>query len=288
MDKDQFSFDEMKGIYKILGEIATIKLPDISQTLGPSLLNAISEASALTASLSESTSWILKPDVLKPMTEALAWANNLQFQHVFDEMKRIVELPQHMDAIKGMATFARDFDWQWLTDLQTKYDGIQASTVEEIAPQVTEEETKQFCEEFNELVESTKQGVAVVEGKYKELTEKYPLLVAILWFILGLIFSKPATTINVSNIYEAPRSTSYVVYNTTVNQTINIIGNDSDYYNVFLVDPQTGTEYHGYIYKEDVSVNSPTIENSTEVNETAPLVNDEIESSQTEDDATAE
>lgn len=293
MDKEPFGLsDEMKGLYKILGEIATSGLPDISKTIGANLLNTVSEFSALTASLRQSTSWIVQPDVLKPIIGALEWANNLPIQHAFDEIKRAVESPQYQAVIKGMATFAKNFDWQWLADLQTKYDGVQAPTVEEIASQVTEEESKRFCEDFNEFVESTKHGVAVVEGKFKELNEKYPLLVQIilifLSIILGQIFSKPATTINITNVYEAPKSTSCVVYNTTVNQTINIIGDVPYYYNIQLVDPQTGEIYQGYISKRNVSVDSPTIEDEAESNDTDPPANDEIESSQTEDDTTEE
>lgn len=293
MAKEPFGLsDEMKNLYKVLGEIATSGLPDISKTIGSNLLNTVSEFSAMTASLGQSTSWIVQPDVLKPIIGALEWANNLPIQHAFDEIKRAVESPQYQAVIKGMATFAKDFDWQWLADLQTKYDGVQTSTIEEIAPQITEEETKQFCEDFNEVVESAKHGVAVVEGKFKELNEKYPLLVQIILMFLSIIlsqfFSQPAITTTNSNIYLAPVSNSKIVYQTTINQTINIIGDAPYYYNVQLIDSQTGDEYQGYIYKKNVSVDSPTIEDDTASNETPPSVNDEIESSQTEDDATTE
>ena len=289
MDKEPFGLsDEMKGLYKVLGEIAASSLPDISKSIGANLLNTVSEFSAMTASLRQSTSWIVQPDVLKPIIGALEEVNKLQFQHAFDEIKRVVESPQYMATIKGMTAVERDFDWQWLADLQAKHDGVQAPTVEEIASQVTEEETKQFCEDFIELVESAKHGVAVVEGKFKELNEKYPLLVQIilmfLSIILGQFFSQPATTITNSNIYLEPVSNSTIVYQTTINQTINIIGDAPYYYNVQLVDPQTGDEYQGYIYKRNVSVDSSAIEDDTESSETVPPGNDETESDVTEYD----
>ena len=283
MDKEPFGFsDEMKNLYKVLGEIATRDLPDISKTIGANLLNTVSEFSAMTASLRQSASWIVQPDALNPIIGALEWANNLPIQHAFDEIKRAVESPQYQAIIKGMATFAKDFDWQWLADLQTNHDGVQASTVEEIAPQITEEETKLFCGDFNELVESAKDGVAVVEGKFKELNEKYPLLVQIILMIvsiiLGQIFSQPAITITNSNIYLEPVSNSTIIYQTTINQNINIIGDAPYYYNVQLVDPQTGDEYQGYIYKRNVSVDSPTTEDDTEASEIVAPATDEIES----------
>ncbi len=284
--------NELKGLCKVMGEFAISGLPNISETIGSNLLKVVSETSALTASLHQSTSWILQPDVLKPITDALEWANKLQFQHALDEIKRVVESPQYIAAIKSLTSFTRDFDWQWLVDLQTKYDAVPASAVEEIASQVTEEEKKQICEDIMEFAESAKHGLADVERKYGELKEKHPLLmemvIMLISFILGQLLPQPATTTTVSNIYEAPASTSYIVCNTTVNQTINIIGEAPYYYNVILVDPQTGTEYQGYIYKANVSVDSPTTEDDTETNETIPLENDEIKSVQTEDKASSE
>lgn len=298
MDKEPFGLsDEMKGLYKILGEIATSGLPDISKTIGANLLNTVSEFSALTASLRQSTSWIVQPDVLKPIIGELEWANKLPIQHAFDEIKRAIESPQYQAAINGLTSFAHSIDWQWLADLQAQWDTPHESFVDTIIQQITEEDRKQVYEDVIEVIQQPEQIQAGLEQKYENWKKNHPMqsdfffqvfIPLLLWLLTYFFQSQSATTINVTNIYEAPEPTSHVVYNTIVNQTINIIGDDSDYYNVFLVDPQTGTEHHGYIHKDDVSFDSPTIENNTEVDETAPPINDEIESSQTEDDATTE
>ena len=298
MDKEPFGLsDEMKNLYKVLGEIATSGLPDIIKTIGSNLLNTVSEFSAMTASLGQSTSWTLPYDTLKAMIDVTDWAGKLQFPHMFDEMKRIVESPQYMAAIKGMTTFAKDFDWQWLADLQAKFDYPHESSVEEVIQQITEEDRKQIYEDVIEVIQQPEQMQVGLEQKYENWKKNHPMqsdfffqvfIPILLWLLSFLSQTQSATTITNSNIYEAPVSNSKIVYQTTINQTINIIGDAPYYYNVQLIDSQTGDEYQGYIYKKNVSVDSPTIEDDTASNEVPPSVNDEIESSQTEDDATTE
>ncbi|MBR5546638.1 MAG: hypothetical protein IKU70_06625 [Clostridia bacterium] len=286
----------MKDLCKIMGEIAISGLPDISKAIGTNLLNVLSETSALTASLRQSTAWRLQPDVLKPITDALEWANKLPFQHAFDEIKRVIESPQYMAVTKNMTTFMRDFDWQWLADLQTKYVGVQTSPVEGSISQITEEDRKQVYEDVIEILQQPKQVQAGFEQKYEKWKERHPFLsdffaqvfFPFLFVLLSLLLSQPATTITNSNIYEAPVSNSSIVYNTTINQTINIIGEAPYYYNVILVDPQTGTEYQGYIYKANVSVDSLTADDGTALYEFVPPESEDMESALTEDDVASE
>lgn len=296
MNKDSFGLsDEMKGIYRVIGELATSGLPDISKTIGANLLKTVSEFSAMTASLRQSASWLVQPDVLKPIIGALEWANRLPIQQAINELRRAIESPQYQAAIKGMAVFAQDFDWQWLADLQTEDAGVQSPPAEIIISEITEEDRKQVCEDVIEVLQQPEQMKVGIEQKYEKWKKNHPLqsdfffqvfIPLLLWVLSFLSPSQSASTITNSNVYMEPVSNSTIVYQTTINQTINIIGDAPYYYNVQLVDPQTGTEYQGYICKRNVSVDSLMAEDDAEPIGIIPPASNKSKSVPTEENTT--
>lgn len=251
--------NEMRDLYKLIAEMGINELADIRKNLGMSLIKAFSEVKYSHCSIHSS----LSKEAIKQLMELQKYTKEIQNQHVFDETKHFFEVQRYNYAINNIKSVINEIDWQWIADLKTKCDEIHDSAAEVSKPQLTEEDRKQVYEDAIEVLQYPEQIKEGFEHKYAEWKERHPFLtdfffqvfiVLICSILPCFIQSQPATTKSAANIYESPVSNSTIVYSTTINQTVNIVDEAPYYYNVTLVDPQTGVEYQGFIYKANVSI----------------------------------
>lgn len=164
-------------------------------------------------------------------------------------------------------------DWDWIEEALSKYDDD--SIKGEVEDILTEELSEELRESVNESL-SSDDSDKVVKSKFLEWQKRHPVLAYLfLTVIVSLLISIVSSLITnwisgvlikKSNIYEEPTSKSSVVMNVDVNQNVTIVNSVPYYYEVMYIDPDSGEEKTGYLYKPNVIVDQETSEENV-VNE---------------------
>ena len=179
---------------------------------------------------------------------------NIQMPTVIDIIPTMERILPVIDTSWKIPTI----DWDWMAKTLENYD-YEPAEVEDVLTDEIRAELNESAQEALLAEDSQKD----IEQRYGERKEKHPLLadiyLLIIGAILGLLFSftqssSPATTAKNSNVYELPSSTSNIVVNINVDQDITVINEVPYYYEVVYIDPETGEEKKGYIYKPNVAI----------------------------------
>ncbi len=155
-------------------------------------------------------------------------------------------------------------DWSWISKAYRELNPIVDD--EEFFDPETEEGivTPEVKTELAADIQEVLVAPELSKPKYLVWKERHPLLADIfLTLILSIIsgvasglivYAITAASAKNAKVYEEPSSSSNIVYNVTVNQDITIIREVPYYYEVEIVDPETGETKTGYIYKANVTV----------------------------------
>lgn len=126
----------------------------------------------------------------------------------------------------------------------------------------------------NHAIEMTKKFAKAAakfgSEEYNQLQEArhdYPFLLMLIPLLFSVWQARPVKD---SQVYEEPVSTSNVVYNLTVENTVTVVGDVPYYYEVEFVNPETGEPVTGYIYKGNLTEVVPDAPEDVEASEVTP------------------
>ncbi len=156
-------------------------------------------------------------------------------------------------------------DWGWMAET--------LSTCEHYYSQEESEEilTEQIREEVNESIEdiiSNDNVEIAIKAKFIEWQNRHPIfawlfmktLETLLAIFIGYIVNCfVGTAIKQANIYEEPSAKSNIIVEININENVTITDEVPYYYEVTYIQPETGEEKTGYVYKPNINIQ---IENS--------------------------
>ena len=239
-----------------------------SMTSSLDTLNKISQTFSVSQNLSGAYAAVASyQSILNNVYSNTTFENLAKSATVMQSVLASIQIPTVIDIIPTMERILPvidtswkipTIDWDWMAKTIENYD-YKPADVEDV---LTDEIRAELNESVQEalLAEDSQKNI---EQRYGEWKEKHPLLADIylqtislfLSFLLGLITScSSATTTKNSKVYELPSSTSNIVVNINVEQNITVINEVPYYYEVAYIDPETGEEKKGYIYKPNVAI----------------------------------
>ena len=245
--------------------------------------NALEQYARTTKSLSNVT---LPTSSILGLTDIINAMNTVKMSSVAASILPLIDTSAYASLVDpvGIKSALSGIDWSWLSEVHLedytedtdvpatpKEDGlnpkIQAEIAADIAEVIAEPETMHITskKKFMEWVkESPEHALA--------------FLTALLMFIqtISMVVSAwQARPVKDSQVYQEPISSSKVVYNLTIENTVTVIGDIPYYYEVEFVNSETGESMIGYIYKgnlaaEDSGIQEKKEPEATEVPETIP------------------
>lgn len=193
----------------------------------------------------------------------------------------------------GIKSALSSIDWSWLSEVHLEdytenTDFPSMSEEEKLAPEIKAE----IAADITEVIADPGTMHITSKKKFMEWVKESPehalaFLTALLLFIQTIcmvVSTWQARPVKDSQVYQEPVSSSNVVYNLTVENTVTVIGDVPYYYEVEFVNPETGESMIGYIYKgnlaaeepEDAGIQEEKESEATEVPETIPDTTEEL------------
>ena len=184
-------------------------------------------------------------------------------------------------------------DWSWLSEVYTEDDNdedaddIEAPAEEKLDPEIR----AQFAADITEVLAKPESMHITSQNKYLQWLRESPehalQFLNTLLTIIGTIIAAVSLSVSMrqarltkdSQVYQAPSSTSNVVYNVTIENSITVIGDEPYYYEIEFIHPETGEKVTGYIYKGNVVIEEPdepeaSGEEAEVVEESEPIVDE--------------
>ena len=187
----------------------------------------------------------------------------------------------------GIKSVLSGIDWSWLSEVHledyTENTDVPAMPkADEMDPEIRAE----IAADIAEVIAEPETMHITSKKKFMEWIKESPehalaFLSALLVFIQTIcmvVSTWQARPVKDSQVYQEPVSSSNVVYNLTVENTVTVIGDVPYYYEVEFINPETGESLIGYIYKgnlaaeesEDVDIPDEEAPEATEIPETIP------------------
>ena len=158
-------------------------------------------------------------------------------------------------------------DWSWMDDVQVEDAEIdnQETPVREVSPEIR----SQIAADITDVLSDPENMHTTSRNKYLDWVRERPENAMLFWQTLCQIIQTlfvvltfavttwQARAVKDSQVYEEPKSTSNVVYNLTVENNVTVIGDAPYYYEVEFVNPETGKQMIGYVYKANLVAEEP-------------------------------
>lgn len=187
-------------------------------------------------------------------------------------------------------------DWSWLDDeyVEDTDNDNQETPVREVSPEIR----SQIAADISDVLSDPENMHTSSRNKYLDWVRERPENAMLFWQTLCQIIQTlfivltfavttwPARAVKDSQVYEEPKSTSNVVYNLTVENNVTVIGDVPYYYEVEFVNPETGEQMIGYVYKANLAAEEPEETEAQEVEEVAEAETEATEESEATAEAT--
>lgn len=169
-------------------------------------------------------------------------------------------------------------DWAWLSEVYSEDNGKNVSSVtiedQKIAPEIRAE----IAADITSVIAEPETMHITSRNKFFEWVKKSPenamvflnTLLVFIQTICMIVSTWQARPVKDSQVYQEPVSTSNVVYNLTVENTVTVVGDVPYYYEVEFVNPETGESVIGYIYKGNLTEVFPDAPEDVEASEATP------------------
>jgi hypothetical protein len=172
-----------------------------------------------------------------------------------------------LKASTAMTKALQSVDWSWVISAYAEAFGDAEvednnATQNAIPEEVPQEIRIEIASDISQVLSKPEEIHAVSKSKYLQWKERNPgfaslfleILYPFLLMLIPLLFSVwQARPVKDSQVYQEPVSTSNVVYNLTVENTVTVVGDVPYYYEVEFVNPETGEQVIGYIYKGNLT-----------------------------------
>ena len=188
----------------------------------------------------------------------------------------------------GIKSALNSIDWSWLSEVRLE-DYTENTDIPEMPKEdeLNLETRAEMAADIAEVISEPETMHITSKKKFMEWIKESPehaltFLTALLVFIQTIcmvVSTWQARPVKNSQVYQEPVSTSNVVYNLTVENTVTVIGDVPYYYEVEFINPETGESIIGYVYKgnlatEETEVHEEEEPEVTEILETIPDTND--------------
>jgi len=185
-------------------------------------------------------------------------------------------------------------DWSWMDDVQVEDDEYdnQETPVREVSPEIR----SQIAADITDVLSDPENMHTTSRNKYLDWVRERPENAMLFWQTLCQIIQTlfivltfavttwPARAVKDAQVYEEPKSTSNVVYNLTVENNVTVIGDAPYYYEVEFVNPETGEQMVGYVYKANLTAEEPE---ETEIQGEEEIQEEEMEATEESEATTA-
>lgn len=223
------------------------------------------------------------------LTDAVNTMHTLKMSSVAASVIPLIDTSAYATLVDtaGIKSVLSGIDWSWLSEVHledyTENTDVPAMPeADEMDPEIRAE----IAADIAEVIAEPETMHITSKKKFMEWIKESPehalvFLSALLVFIQTIcmvVSTWQARPVKDSQVYQEPVSSSNVVYNLTVENTVTVIGDVPYYYEVEFVNPETGESLIGYIYKgnlaaeefEDVDIPDEEAPEATEIPETIP------------------
>ena len=298
MSENKWNFTFPESFLKIMEELNKVQLSASAMAMSQAWkaavpdYNFIGVASALeqyasaTKRLSNVT---LTTSSILGLTDAINAMHTLKMSSVAASVLPLIDTSAYAALVDtaGIKSVLSGTDWSWLSEVHledyTENTDVPAMPkADEMDPEIRAE----IAADIAEVIAEPETMHITSKKKFMEWMKESPehalaFLSALLVFIQTIcmvVSTWQARPVKDSQVYQEPVSSSNVVYNLTVENTVTVIGDVPYYYEVEFVNPETGESLIGYIYKgnlaaeesEDVDIPEEEATEATEIPETIP------------------
>ena len=227
---------------------------------------ALKNYAAISASIPDIT---LSTKALLGITDTLSMLPITRISSIAEGIIPLVDMSA-MEVLKDSATLAAiatvpKIDWSWIIDVYNDAGDDEDSECMDV--EVTPEIRAEIAADITEVLSHPDEAGDISQSKYVKWKERHPFLADLYMQVLlpliqailyGLITFGAAALIASANkdarVYEEPTSTSNVVYNISVEQSVTIVGDAPYFFEVEFPDAETGETVTGYIYKGNLVI----------------------------------
>lgn len=298
MSENKWNFTFPESFLKVMEELNKVQLsasalamsqawkaavPDYNFIGIASVLEQYASATKRLSNVTLTTSSILG------LTDAVNAMHTLKMSSVAASVIPLIDTSAYATLVDtaGIKSVLSGIDWSWLSEVHledyTENTDVPAMPkADEMGPEIRAE----IAADIAEVIAEPETMHITSKKKFMEWIKESPehalaFLSALLVFIQTIcmvVSTWQARPVKDSQVYQEPVSSSNVVYNLTVENTVTVIGDVPYYYEVEFVNPETGESLIGYIYKgnlaaeesEDVDIPDEEAPEATEIPETIP------------------
>lgn len=162
----------------------------------------------------------------------------------------------------SIATTMAKSDWSWISDVfaETRIGSSAESPVvleEENEKSLSSDIRDEIAADVSEILSSPEDISVVSRSKYLRWKERNPgaaaffieVLLPLLSILLSFFQILQAHPVKETRVYEQPSSTANVVCNISIDQDVFLVGDAPYYYEIEVIDPDTGETIRGFAYK---------------------------------------
>ena len=298
MSENKWNFTFPESFLKVMEELNKVQLsasalamsqawkaavPDYNFIGIASVLEQYASATKRLSNVTLTTSSILG------LTDAVNAMHTLKMSSVAASVIPLIDTSAYATLVDtaGIKSVLSGIDWSWLSEVHledyTENTDVPAMPeADEMDPEIRAE----IAADIAEVIAEPETMHITSKKKFMEWIKESPehalaFLTALLVFIQTIcmvVSTWQARPVKDSQVYQEPVSSSNVVYNLTVENTVTVIGDVPYYYEVEFVNPETGESLIGYIYKgnlaaeesEDIEIQDGEASEATEIPETTP------------------
>lgn len=298
MSENEWNFSIPESFSKVMEELNRVQLSASALSMSQAWKAAVPDynfkgiASALeqyanaTKGLSDMT---LPTSSILGLTDVINAMHTVKMPSVAASVLPLIDTSAYAALVDtaGIKSALSSIDWSWLSEVHL---GDYSENTDTPAMPEEKKMDSEVCAEIaadiTEVIAEPETMHITSKKKFMEWVKESPehalaFLTALLVFIQTIcmvVSTWQARPVKDSQVYQEPVSSSNVVYNLTVENTVTVIGDVPYYYEVEFVNPETGESMIGYIYKgnlaaeepEDVEIQEEEASKVTEIPETIP------------------
>lgn len=298
MSEDKWNFTFPEPFLKVMEELNKVQLSASALAMSQAwkvavpdynfkgVACALEQYASATKSLSNVT---LPTSSILGLTDVINAMHTVKMSSVAASVLPLIDTSAYAALVDtaGIKSALSGIDWSWLSEVHledyTENTDVPAlSKEDELDPEIRAE----IAADIAEVITEPETMHITSKKKFMEWVKESPehalaFLTALLVFIQTIcmvVSTWQARPVKDSQVYQEPVSSSNVVYNLTVENTVTVIGDVPYYYEVEFVNPETGESMIGYIYKgnlaaeesEDIEIQDGETSEATEIPETIP------------------
>ena len=299
MSENKWNFTFPESFLKVMEELNKVQLSTSALAVSQAWKAAVPDynfkgiASALEqyASATKSLSNVTLPtSSILGLTDVINAMHTVKMTSVAASVLPLIDTSAYATLVDtaGIKSALSGIDWSWLSEVHLedytenadipampKEDELDPETRAEIAADIAEV----IAEPETMQITSKKKFMEWVKESPEHALAFLTTLLVFIQTICMVVSTWQARPVKDSQVYQEPVSSSNVVYNLTVENTVTVIGNVPYYYEVEFINPETGESIIGYVYKGNLATEKTEVHEEkepevTEILETIPDTTD--------------